>query len=84
MTLHQLRQPALLHVELLRHFRDAVQRPQEVARALEAQETLLVQPARDRGDHLLGVWTTHIALLVGRPLGLTDVDAVYAGGEEPA
>ena len=38
----------------------------------------------DSGDQLLGVWTTHIALLVGRPLGLTDIDSIYAGAEEQA
>ena len=50
----------------------------------EAGENVYFEAEADSGDHLLGVWTTHIALLVGRPLGLTDVDAVYAGGEEPA
>jgi hypothetical protein len=36
------------------------------------------------GERLLGVWTSHILLLVGRPLGLTDVDAIYPGAEAPA
>jgi hypothetical protein len=48
----------------------------------QAGENVYFEAEADNGDHLLGIWTTHIALLVGRPLGLTDVDAIYAGGEE--
>jgi hypothetical protein len=50
----------------------------------QAGDNIYFEAEADNGDHLLGIWTTHIALLVGQPLGLTDVDAVYAGGEETA
>lgn len=33
------------------------------------------------GEQLLGVWTTHIALLIGRPLSITDIEAIYPGKE---
>ncbi len=36
------------------------------------------------GEQLLGVWTSHIVLLVGRPLGITDIDAIYPGTEASA
>jgi hypothetical protein len=36
------------------------------------------------GEQLLGIWTSHILLLVGRPLGITDVDAIYPGTEGAA
>ena len=36
--------------------------------------------ARD-GSQLLGIWTSHILLLVGKPLGKTDIAAIYPGSE---
>lgn len=50
----------------------------------QANDNVYFEAEADSGDHLLGVWTTHIALLTGRQLGLTDIDAIYAGTEEPA
>ena len=36
------------------------------------------------GTQGLGVWTTHILLLVGQPLGTTDIRNIFAGQAEPS
>lgn len=33
------------------------------------------------GEQVLGVWTTHIALLYGQPLGRTDIRTIYPGAD---
>jgi hypothetical protein len=35
------------------------------------------------GTQALGIWTTHIALLVGEPLKTTDIRGMYPGNSEP-
>ena len=49
-----------------------------------AGDNVYFEAEAQTGEQLLGVWTSHIALLVGRPLGLTDVDAIYPGTEGSA
>ena len=39
-------------------------------------------PETDSGSEVLGIWTTHIALLFGRPLKPADVQTVYPRSEE--
>jgi hypothetical protein len=36
----------------------------------------------DSGSEVLGIWTTHIALLFGRPLKAADVQTIYPRSEE--
>jgi hypothetical protein len=35
-------------------------------------------------EQALGIWTTHILLLQGRPLAESDIRSLYPGGEERA
>lgn len=39
-------------------------------------------PEGDSGSEVLGIWTTHIALLFGRPLKAGDVQTIYPRSEE--
>jgi len=39
-------------------------------------------PEGDSGSEVLGIWTTHIALLFGRPLRGADVQTIYPRSEE--
>ncbi len=39
-------------------------------------------PETDSGSEVLGIWTTHIALLFGRPLKPADVQTIYPRSEE--
>jgi len=39
-------------------------------------------PEGDTGSEVLGIWTTHIALLFGRPLRGADVQTIYPRSEE--
>ncbi|HEY2596024.1 MAG TPA: hypothetical protein VGK33_19200 [Chloroflexota bacterium] len=39
-------------------------------------------PDSDSGSEVLGIWTTHIALLFGRPLKPADVQTIYPRSEE--
>jgi hypothetical protein len=50
----------------------------------DADQNVYFEAEAPSGEHLLGIWTSHILLLVGRPLGLTDVDAIYPGAEGAA
>jgi hypothetical protein len=50
----------------------------------EADQNVYFGAEAPSGDQLLGIWTSHILLLVGRPLGITDVDAIYPGTEGAA
>lgn len=47
----------------------------------QAGDNVYFEAEARSGEQLLGVWTSHIALLVGQPLGLTDIDAIYPGAE---
>jgi hypothetical protein len=38
-------------------------------------------PESDSGNEVLGVWTTHIALLFGRPLRPADIQSIYPRAE---
>jgi hypothetical protein len=44
-----------------------------------AGDNVYFEAEAQTGEQLLGVWTSHIALLIGRKLGLTDIDAIYPG-----
>ncbi|HEY1297297.1 MAG TPA: hypothetical protein VGJ60_29815 [Chloroflexota bacterium] len=46
---------------------------------LEPTEDL---PEGESGSEVLGIWTTHIALLFGRPLKAADVQTIYPRSEE--
>jgi hypothetical protein len=48
----------------------------------QAGDNVYFEAEAPSGEQLLGIWTSHIALLVGRPVGLTDIDAIYPGGED--
>jgi hypothetical protein len=48
----------------------------------QASDNVYFEAEAQTGEQLLGVWTSHIALLIGRPLGVTDIDAIYPGGED--
>jgi hypothetical protein len=50
----------------------------------QAGDNVYFEAEAPTGEQLLGIWTSHIALLVGQPVGLTDIDAIYPGGEELA
>ena len=50
----------------------------------EPGENIYFKAQAASGEQLLGIWTSHILLLVGRPLGITDVDAIYPGTEGAA
>jgi hypothetical protein len=50
----------------------------------EAGDNVYFEAEAQSGEQLLGVWTSHIVLLVGRSLGLTDVEAIYPGTEVSA
>ena len=39
-------------------------------------------PAAQSGSEVLGIWTSHIALLFGRPLRPADIQAIYPHAEE--
>ncbi|MBV9543171.1 MAG: hypothetical protein JOY61_02205 [Chloroflexi bacterium] len=39
-------------------------------------------PPGESGSELLGVWTTHIALLFGRPLQAADIQSIYPRAEQ--
>jgi hypothetical protein len=39
-------------------------------------------PGDDSGSEVLGVWTTHIALLFGRPLKAADIQSIYPRAEQ--
>jgi hypothetical protein len=45
----------------------------------QAGENVFFEAEAQSGEQLLGVWTSNIVLLVGRPLGITDIDAIYPG-----
>lgn len=45
----------------------------------QAGDNVYFEAEAQGGEQLLGVWTSHIVLLVGLKIGLTDIDAVYAG-----
>ena len=45
----------------------------------EAGDNVFFEAEAQSGEQLLGVWTSHIVLLVGRNQGLTDIDAIYPG-----
>lgn len=48
----------------------------------QAGDNVYFEAEARSGEQLLGVWTSHIALLIGQPLGITDIDAIYAGAGE--
>lgn len=50
----------------------------------QAGENVYFEAEAQSGEQLLGVWTSHIVLLVGRQLGVTDIDAIYPGTEGTA
>jgi hypothetical protein len=50
----------------------------------QAADNVYFEAEAPSGEQLLGVWTSHIALLVGHPLGVTDIEAMYPGSEESA
>jgi hypothetical protein len=50
----------------------------------QAGDNVYFEAEAQSGEQLLGVWTSHIVLLVGRPLGITDIDAIYPGTEGAA
>jgi hypothetical protein len=50
----------------------------------QAGDNVYFEAEAQSGEQLLGVWTSHIVLLVGQPLGVTDIDAIYPGMEESA
>jgi hypothetical protein len=39
-------------------------------------------PANEAGSDVLGIWTSHIALLFGRPLKAGDIQTIYPGAEQ--
>jgi hypothetical protein len=41
-------------------------------------------PATEAGSEVLGIWTSHIALLFGRPLRAADVQSIYPRAEPDA
>jgi hypothetical protein len=45
----------------------------------QAGDNVYFEAEAQSGEQLLGVWTSHILLLVGEPLGITDIDAIYPG-----
>lgn len=49
-----------------------------------AGDNVYFEAEAQSGEQLLGIWTSHIALLVGRPLGVTDIEGIYPGTEKPA
>jgi hypothetical protein len=49
----------------------------------EAGDNVFFEAEAQTGEQLLGVWTSHIVVLVGRSLGLTDIDAIYPGTGAP-
>jgi hypothetical protein len=50
----------------------------------QAGDNVYFEAEAPTGERLLGVWTSHIVLLIGRPLGATDIDAIYPGTEASA
>jgi len=56
---------------------------QEVWRDLSptAGENVYFKLSASEGELLLGIWTTHIALYQGRPLGEAEVLGLYPGSE---
>jgi hypothetical protein len=50
----------------------------------EASENVYFEAEAPTGEQLLGVWTTHVVLLVGQKLGITDIEAIYPGAEGQA
>lgn len=50
----------------------------------EADDNVYFEAEAQSGEQLLGVWTSHVVLLVGQPIGVTDVDAIYPGAEASA
>ena len=47
--------------------------------ALEPTEDV---PEGEAGSEVLGIWTSHIALLFGRPLSPADIQTIYPGAEQ--
>ncbi|MCC7106324.1 MAG: hypothetical protein IT307_14375 [Chloroflexi bacterium] len=47
-----------------------------------ADDNVYFEAESRNGDQLLGIWTTHILLLVGRPVSKTDIEAIYPGSED--
>ena len=39
-------------------------------------------PGDDSGSEVLGIWTSHIALLFGRPLKAGDIQTIYPRAEQ--
>jgi hypothetical protein len=50
----------------------------------EAGDNVYFEAEAPSGEQLLGVWTSHIVLLVGQKLGITDIEAIYPGSEGQA
>lgn len=50
----------------------------------EASDNVYFEAEAASGEQLLGVWTGHIVLLVGQPLGRTEIEAIYPGTEGSA
>jgi len=47
----------------------------------QANDNVFFEAEAQSGEQLLGVWTSHIVLLVGRQLGITDIDSIFPGAE---
>lgn len=47
----------------------------------QAGDNVYFEAEAPSGEQLLGVWTSHIVLLVGQNLGVTDIEAIYPGTE---
>jgi hypothetical protein len=45
-------------------------------------EPTVPMPEGESGNEVLGIWTTHIALLIGRELKAADVQAIYPRSEQ--
>ncbi len=48
----------------------------------ELEPTVESPPGDDRPSEVLGIWTSHIALLFGRPLKAADVQTIYPRAEQ--
>ena len=45
-------------------------------------EPTVETPGDDSGSEVLGIWTSHIALLIGRPLKAGDIQSIYPRAEQ--
>ena len=50
----------------------------------ELEPTIEVPPGDDSPTEVLGIWTSHIALLFGRPLKAADIQTIYPRSEQEA